>query len=119
MKALSIRQPWSWLICNGHKDIENRTWKTNFRGKVLIHAGKMIEQSVQCSKINGVEIPLLYDGNFGGIVGIAEITDCVVESKSLWFSGPYGFILRNARPLTFMPCRGQLGFFEVDYKGEI
>ncbi len=37
---LSIRQPWAWLIVNGYKDIENRTWSTRFRGKVLIHAGK-------------------------------------------------------------------------------
>ncbi|WP_206002040.1 ASCH domain-containing protein [Paraburkholderia aromaticivorans] len=39
MKALSIRQPWAWLIVKGHKDIENRTWSTRFRGRVLIHAG--------------------------------------------------------------------------------
>ena len=26
MKALSIRQPWAWLIVNGYKDVENRTW---------------------------------------------------------------------------------------------
>ncbi|WP_245839042.1 ASCH domain-containing protein [Yersinia kristensenii] len=38
MKALSIRQPWAWLIVNGYKDIENRTWNTKCRGPVLIHA---------------------------------------------------------------------------------
>jgi hypothetical protein len=40
MKALSIRQPWAWLIVNGYKDIENRSWATKFRGPVLIHAAK-------------------------------------------------------------------------------
>ena len=40
MKALSIRQPWAWLIVNGFKDIENRTWPTKFRGRVLVHASK-------------------------------------------------------------------------------
>ncbi|WP_229215634.1 ASCH domain-containing protein [Duganella sp. CY15W] len=40
MKALSIRQPWAWLIVNGYKDIENRSWSTNVRGKVLVHASK-------------------------------------------------------------------------------
>lgn len=39
MKALSIRQPYAWLIVNGFKDIENRDWPTKFRGRVLIHAG--------------------------------------------------------------------------------
>ena len=34
MKALSIRQPWSWLILHGGKDIENRSWRTNVRGPV-------------------------------------------------------------------------------------
>lgn len=27
MKALSVKQPWAWLLCAGYKDIENRTWK--------------------------------------------------------------------------------------------
>ena len=39
MKALSIKQPWAWLIVNGFKDIENRTWRTKIRGEFLIHAG--------------------------------------------------------------------------------
>jgi len=32
MKALSIRQPYAWLIIHGYKDIENRTWGTRVRG---------------------------------------------------------------------------------------
>ena len=38
--ALSIRQPWAWLIVHGFKDIENRDWPTNFRGRLLVHAGQ-------------------------------------------------------------------------------
>ena len=38
-KAISIKQPWSYLIASGVKDIENRTWKTKFRGRVLIQVG--------------------------------------------------------------------------------
>ena len=44
MKALSIRQPWAWLILHGGKDIENRDWATRFRGRVLIHASKGVTQ---------------------------------------------------------------------------
>ena len=40
MKAITIKQPWASLIVAGIKDIENRTWKTSFRGRVLIHAAK-------------------------------------------------------------------------------
>ena len=38
MKTITIKQPWAQFIAEGIKDIENRTWKTNFRGRVLIHA---------------------------------------------------------------------------------
>jgi hypothetical protein len=38
MKTLSIKQPWAGLIINGVKDIENRTWQTKYRGKILVHA---------------------------------------------------------------------------------
>jgi len=38
MKALSVRQPYASLICYGVKTVENRTWKTDYRGRMLIHA---------------------------------------------------------------------------------
>jgi hypothetical protein len=37
-KVLSVRQPYATLICAGVKTVENRTWKTDYRGKLLIHA---------------------------------------------------------------------------------
>ena len=40
MKCISIRQPWASLIIHHGKDIENRDWGTNVRGRVLIHAAK-------------------------------------------------------------------------------
>ena len=43
MKALSIRQPWAWLIVNGYKDIENRTWSTDFSGRAYVNAGKRVK----------------------------------------------------------------------------
>ena len=42
-KAISIKQPWAYLIASGTKDVENRTWKTNFRGRVLIHVGAKVD----------------------------------------------------------------------------
>jgi ASCH domain len=38
MRTLSLRQPWAWLVVNGYKDIENRSWRTNHRGPLVIHA---------------------------------------------------------------------------------
>lgn len=112
--ALSIRQPWAWLIVHGQKDIENRDWKTPFRGRVLIHAGKLHDGPATDWHWDrlGLAKPEAFD--YGGIVGEAEIVDCVTASASDWFYGPFGFVLRNARPLPFQPYRGRLGFFEVD-----
>ena len=40
MKALSVRQPWADLISRGIKLIELRTWRTSYRGPLLICASK-------------------------------------------------------------------------------
>lgn len=39
MKAITIKQPWATLIAKGYKEYEFRTWKTKYRGDILIHAG--------------------------------------------------------------------------------
>ncbi len=115
--ALSIRQPWAWLIVNGHKDIENRTWATSFRGRLLIHAGKVPDKwseadYVTCEEEYGIAVPR--DLPLGGIVGEARVINCVEKSDSRWFTGPFGFLLRDQKVLTFVPLRGRLGFFNVD-----
>ena len=121
MLAFSIQQPFAWLIVNGHKDIENRDWKpTNpglrFRGPVLIHAGKRMYEGYENAKDwDWPDIEPPCDFGLGGIVGEAEIVDCVTASRSRWFNGIYGFVIRNARSLPFRPCVGALGFFEPDY----
>lgn len=119
MKALSIRQPWAWLILNAGKDIENRDWPTPFRGRFLIHAGKgMTREEYE----NGAEtywaiahklMPHFRTLERGGIVGTAVLTACVRKSPSPWFFGDYGFELRDAAPVPFRPYKGMLGFFEV------
>ncbi len=120
MKALSVKQPWAWLCVNGHKDIENRDWKTKFRGRVLIHAGKEIDRDYWNIKAHvldefGIELPDWQDLETGGIVGSVEIVDCVTESESPWKqeTSAYGFVLANPEVLPFRPFRGALGFFEV------
>lgn len=118
LPILSIRQPWAWLIVNGYKDIENRTWSSHFRGKFLIHTGKNWDDDVHPADIKlkyGVDVPKRLET--GGIVGIAEITDCVTKSKSPWFFGPYGFTLANAKPMPFYPCKGKMGFFRIKKDG--
>ena len=132
LPVLSIRQPWAWLILNAGKDIENRCWPTKFRGRFLIHAAKgctkteyedalwfagdFEQRTVAATHLPGspaVRVPEIKDLPRGGIVGVAEIVDCVDESESDWFVGEYGFVLRNVEPLEFLPVTGALGFFRL------
>lgn len=116
MRALSIQQPWAWLIVNGHKDIENRAWWTNVRGVIAVHAGIKYDhdghQWVR-SHFPDLKLPPKSHHVTGGIVGTVEITDCVATSYSKWFFGPWGFVLKNAQPCERQQLRGQLGFFKV------
>ncbi|HIE5440246.1 TPA: ASCH domain-containing protein [Serratia marcescens] len=127
MKALSIRQPWAWLITHGYKDIENRSWRTNYHGPVLIHASarKPTKAEVEVAReilrqSAGWEVALRMPKpehfELGGIVGVATINSCVVGSTSPWFIGPVGFTLTNARPLPFRPLKGRLSFFETNLR---
>lgn len=114
MLTLSIQQPWSWAILEPGilKDIENREWYTNFRGTVLVHAGKKIDQEgTAYLQEMGYVVPIILQT--GGIIGCVDIVDCVTNHKSKWFFGKYGFVLKNVRKLPFIACRGQLGFFNV------
>ncbi|AWV19744.1 hypothetical protein A3862_27255 [Methylobacterium sp. XJLW] len=119
MKALSIMQPWAWLIVNGHKDIENRDWRCHRRGHVLIHAGKKVDRDAMQDLHAGrhpvtgeplrLDLPEVFET--GGIVGEATMAGCVERSESPWFVGRFGILMRDARSLPFQPCRGALGFF--------
>jgi hypothetical protein len=120
MKALSIRQPWAWLILNAGKDIENRDWPTHFRGRFLIHASKGMTHDEYEGGLDTLyeidkrlHLPPFEILERGGIVGTAVLVDCVRKSESPWFFGEYGFELRDAFPLPFRPFKGALGFFEV------
>lgn len=119
MKVLSVKQPWAYLIVNGFKDIENRKWKTNFRGRCLIHAGKQFDKDgfefIQ-KNFPQIKIPNKDQLEFGGIIGEIEIIDCVEKSNSPWFFGPFGFVLTNPRKMNFIPLKGQLGFFKYEVK---
>lgn len=115
MKTLSIRQPWAYMIVRGYKPVENRSWITRHRGPTLIHAGQKFDhEGLDFIKQTFPEIPLPTQWDLGGIVGKANLTDCVTGMDSKWFFGDYGFVFENAEELPFKPCKGQLGFFEVE-----
>lgn len=93
MKAISIKQPWASLIAHGIKDIENRTWKTKFRGRIYIHAsgkqaGSYDELLNDLQKIEFKEkhdkITLRKQHHFSAIIGEVDIVDCVINHSSIW-----------------------------------
>lgn len=119
-KALSLKQPFAWLVVNGYKPVENREWRTKHRGWTLIHASKNVDhEGYAWLKQNLPEIFLLVpkpeDIEKGGVVGIVQITDCVDHHLSIWFFGKYGFVIEEATPLPFYPSQGQVGLFNIDY----
>lgn len=119
MKALSIRQPWAWLIVNGYKDVENRNWKSSYRGTLLIHTGKTpddIWREHFKEYINPQSFTKMMEAwetmPLGGIVGMVRMVDCVTECSSKWFVGEYGFLFDRQNRLEFKPMKGQLGIFD-------
>ncbi len=76
MKVLSIKEPWASLIINGYKDYEFRGYKTNYRGKILIHASNKVEYDMlnRFKKYNISYKP-------GYIIGEAYITDCILVDE--------------------------------------
>lgn len=92
MKALTIRQPWASLIALGVKTIETRSWPTNYRGPVLIHAGKA-KPPKKDSVVGGWQVyqygnsdqwavlrcadAATYCCDFGAVVAVADLIDCV------------------------------------------
>lgn len=128
MKTLTVKNPWALLIALGVKDIENRTWKTNYRGRIFIHAS-----SKEAIGLFRELLPKKYwDSLFGDqkdwlkktssetvseIIGSVEIVDCVQNHESIWAENNKGvpedgeiikpiwnWVLKNPR-------------LELDYKG--
>lgn len=115
MKALSIKQPWASLAAAGYKPIECRTWRTNYRGPLLI-----------CSSKGDFEINdgLIAPG--GMALGVVELVDVRRMSKTdldvaflpeEWHADAlkgYAWVLRKQYEIIPVPVKGRLNLFEVD-----
>ena len=126
VKIISVRQPWAWLIVAGHKDVENRKWRTSYRGRLLIHASQAMEEEdfpMQRQWIETCGIVIPEDLPRGAIVGSATLShvDCGdgyqgdgLACTSPWFEGPFGFHMADAVEFAEpIPWRGQLGLRDV------
>ncbi len=116
MKAISIKQPWAWLILEGIKPVENRSWKFVHRGPLLIHASKTIDYEgygwVE-TNFSGIGMPSVINLKTGGIIGKVNVTDCVTSHPSPWFCGPFGLVMEDPEKLDYVQFRGMPGLFDV------
>lgn len=135
MKALSILQPWAYWIAEGVKLYENRAWTPPYLAaqlaicpigsNFLIHAGRsMTPKNYYAAVQFAIErcgltrIPPMEYLPRGGIVAVATLEAVVKASKDPWFVGPLALRLSNVQPLRFVPCKGALGFFNVELEWE-
>lgn len=108
-KALSIKQPWASLIAHGIKDIENRTWKTNFRGRIYIHACTPRKFEVQLTDEQTIQaapvLKQLFDNTlpFGAIIGEVDIVDCVINHESIWAEKSDMFLRTHSAGIVSRP----------------
>lgn len=122
MKALTIKEPWASLIIEEYKKYEFRSWKTKYRGKILIHAGCSVEKDMM-KRFSDYNINV----NPGYIIGHATIVDCILVDEE------FNKKLRNIDPVVYgrsnhtetyawnlenvvkyenpIPCKGKLGLW--------
>ena len=128
--AITVKQPFGYLICAGIKDVENRSWKLpeKYKGqRVLIHAGKntypepyMLFDDAQSDAIGDVVMDVCSSyWQTSAIIGSVEIVDCVENHPSEWaIEGQYHWVLAN--PILFDKpienVKGKLGFWKSENK---
>lgn len=128
MKVITIKQPFASLIAAGIKEYEFRTWKTNYRGELLIHAGKGVDKKAmkKFEKYN-LEYPR------GAIIAKVNLTDCIkvdenfrkvleeenplVCSSIIKHSEWEGYALKMENVVEIDPIEisGKLSLWEFDY----
>lgn len=127
MKVITIKQPYATLIAEGLKEYEFRTWKTKYRGEILIHAGKGIDKEAM-KKYEHLELKYPQ----GCIIAKAVITDCIkIEAKEremlnkknpLVYYGlinnpnwnGYGFKLENIEKIEPIAINGKLSLWDYN-----
>lgn len=119
MKAISIKQPWASFIVMGKKTIETRTWKTNYRGDLLIVSSKTMDKNYPYPNFLSLGFPL------GQALAIVKLIDCrPMRKEDEEFAmcscelGRYAWILSDIRKIKPFPVKGQLGLYEVELREE-
>lgn len=141
MKVITLIQPWATLIALGEKKIETRSWRTKYRGELLIHAGKKINKeicnqepykrvlakhgytvdnlptSVIIAKCNLADC-LSVKENHSWLMAVLEDESCVGPPEYIYGDyeqGRYAWKLDNVEMLREpITAKGKLGLWEKD-----
>ena len=126
-KAITLHEPMSYLV-GRYKQFETRSWSTNYRGKIAIHAAKKQHDTDEwCSLLKDL-LPPVEELVFGAVVAIAELTDCILMTEEfinqqsetelrcgLWEVGRYAWKLENVQILPEpIPARGKQGLWNIE-----
>lgn len=123
-RVLTIAQPYCWLIFAKYKVVENRTWPTNYRGTLYIHASKKIDRAAveECLEL-GYPLPENKEELItSAILGTVEVTDCIPyeelddeSQEDPLACGPYCFVLEKPTLLSApIPAKGKLGIWRFN-----
>ena len=78
MKVITLKQPWDTLVAEGLKKYEFRSWKLNYRGEILIHAGKGVDlDAMKKFEYLNLEFPK------SRILAKVNILDCIELNKDI------------------------------------
>lgn len=110
MKALSIRQPWAHDIFTGEKEYEFRSWRTDYRGDLLICSTKLPKYR---GMINGHALIIMT------LSDVIEVTpknyrDFDLTRSDLQDGKLYAWHLTGGKVIKPIPVRGKLNLFDVD-----
>jgi hypothetical protein len=120
IKALTIRQPWAELILRGRKPFELRTWRTNYRGLLVIHAAKKVDSGE--AKRLGLNPDKLTTSSFVGVAVLSDVRPYTREDARLlkkrragfgWFPYNFAWVLKKPRRISPAKAKGQLSLFKV------
>lgn len=124
MKVLSIKEPFATLIKDGVKIYETRSWKTNYRGEIYIHASLSLSKSERVESANKY---LKSEIKPGFILCKCELVDCIPMTDEfikyinketseydygLYSEGRYAWKLKVLEVLDEpIPAKGKLGIW--------
>jgi len=117
LHCLVVRQPWAWAIISCAKDIENRSWTTDYRGPLIIQAGAAKTDVNRMVKTGGSAVPRI-NFAYGSLIGVVDLIGVAPLSEDLeknpWASGPYCWQLENPRCFAEpIPAKGKLKLFTL------